>query len=168
MRTLENPVGIKDELKQQRRNKIADVFKARFEEKSLQERLAKIPTTANVLREGFLGFLPDETLLTDIYPQGEGNRTSDKITFDPLWEHVLEFLNNRQRVDTVSMFKAIEQFAPRLEDETQIEKRATQLKHNHLITLFDIRQVPLEGWLALDYLGKGRANLIFEAAKKIE
>jgi hemoglobin-like flavoprotein len=157
-----------DDLKQLRRYKLATVINKRFEEQSLQERLTKTKSqTSDILREGFLGFLPKETLLKDIYPQGEGNLFSDKISNDPLWKHMFDFFSQRQKKNIVAIFEAIAEFAPKLEDETQNVKRRTSLKHNHLITLSDLRQVPLLGWLSINNLGKSRANLIYEAAKKI-
>jgi hypothetical protein len=167
---LEHPVALQDELKKQRRNKIAEAIKKRFEEKSLQERLANQElTTANVLREGLFGFLPgDDTLLIDLYPQGNAYRATDKITYDPLWQHMLEYFTVSQKANIIAMFETIKQFAPRLEDEAQSQTRKRQLRHDHLITLSDTRQVPLEGWLSLVNLGTNRANLIFGAVKKIE
>ena len=168
-KTFENSGQPIDEIKQQRRNKIAESLKERFEKQSFQERLTKSEqTTINVLREGLLGFLPDETLLIDLHPQGNGNSATNKISTDPLWQHMLEFLSSQQKTDIIAIFETIEKFAPRLEDETQKEARKRHLQHDHLITLSDVRQVPLEGWLSLVNLGKNRANLIFEAVKKIE
>jgi hypothetical protein len=165
--SAKNYVEPVDDLKQLRRDKLANLINQRFEELSLRERLAKTKSeTSDILREGLLGFLPDDTLLKDIYPQGKGFLVSDKISNDSLWKQMIDFLPMKQKENIIALFEAIEEFAPKLEDENQKEGRAKFFGHDHLITIGDVRQFTLEGWKKMNNLGKGRANLIFEAARK--
>ena len=160
--------------KSQRRENIAQVLNIRFKEKSLKQRLSLLndeePTVGSILNEGLFGFLPDETMLLDLYPQGDGLRPVDKNGHDPLWKNISVLLNLNRQGNVVNIFKIIEKISKHLEDETQIEKTKRTLDGNeHLITLGDARKiVDTKTWIKHDGINTDRANTIITAFKKIE
>ncbi len=170
---VEQGGGLQDLEKQRRRKQVEKIADKRFMEKSLEERLKLLEkdqlTPADILREGLFGFLPDETLLEDIYPQGEGEDAFSRLSLDPLWKHVNAQLESNQKTNIIRLFNAVRKFAPTLEseDEHLREVSGRRLKRKHLITLGDARSAPLSGWAALSDISDNRANLILEAVKKI-
>ena len=123
-----------------------------------------------VLGEGLFGCLPDETLLADVYPQGEdGIHSVAKITNDPLWMHVSKYLSSLQKANVVATFIHIERFTSKLEDEKVGKGYQAKFKHKQLVLLGDARLVTdVVNWTVVAGIAMSRGKMLINAFRKRE
>ncbi len=159
-----------DAEKLKRRRQILEIMQRKFVESPFEQRLGRnnghTPSVSDIVNRGLLGFLSDETLISDIIPQGHGEYRTDKLSHDPLWKHIAAKLTVVQKQDILAIFRTIERTSRDLEDENANAYLRISLGNNRLNNLYNARLISPGSWAKLSGIGHQRAELIYNSFKK--
>jgi hypothetical protein len=164
------PLKDEDFVNLQTRETVLLLLKQRFARKSLSERLGEGSHPAGVvLREGLLGFLSNNALISDFAPQGSGPLKKDQVFADPLYEEIAKNIDKNQAEEVVAIFRAIKKASAKMEDSENTTGRAFRrvLGIDHLLTLGDLRSIGQDKLNRITDIGDTRVEVLIEARQII-
>jgi hypothetical protein len=127
------------------------------------------PTVANVINASLLGHLPDETLLLDIFPRANQNKTRGRVETNPLWTVFSDQLTHLEKSNAFTAFRTFEKLCTYIDTRADVRQpRIATLDLEQLQTVGDARKITIKGWNSIAGYSNQSAIFMFDSFKKIE